>query len=146
MNMTSRERVSAALNHQTPDKVPVDLGSAVNTGINASVLSKLRNYYGLEKRDILINDAFQMLGYVEQDLVHRIGGDVVGISLPYNKFGVKNDNWKDFVMFDGTLVKMPGGMKFTTDDNGNLYTYPKGDDTVPPSGMMPNNGCYFDIM
>ncbi len=31
--ITSRERVLSALNHKEPDKVPVDVGGAVVTGI-----------------------------------------------------------------------------------------------------------------
>ena len=45
--MKSRERVESTLNHKEPDRVPIDFGSTAVTGISASVVSKLRDYYGL---------------------------------------------------------------------------------------------------
>ncbi len=37
MSMSSRERVLAAINHQEPDRVPIDLGGESNTGIAAAI-------------------------------------------------------------------------------------------------------------
>ena len=45
--MNSRERVVMALNHQEPDKVPLDLGSTVVTTIAADAYHNLRAYRGL---------------------------------------------------------------------------------------------------
>ena len=60
--MTSRERLQAALNHQQPDRVPVDFGGTVVTGIHVSAVAALRGYYGLEKRLVKVLDPGQMLG------------------------------------------------------------------------------------
>ena len=40
--MTSRERVIAAINHQQPDRVPIDFGSTGQTGINVCAEYRLR--------------------------------------------------------------------------------------------------------
>ena len=45
--MTSRQRVLAALNHEEPDRVPLDLGSTRNTGILASAYEALEQALGL---------------------------------------------------------------------------------------------------
>lgn len=50
--MTSRERVLAAINHQQPDRVPLDMGTTFYTGISACALYRLRKYYGLKTRPI----------------------------------------------------------------------------------------------
>ncbi len=42
--MTPRERVRAALNHERPDRIPVDLGSTRNTGILQAPYKALRAY------------------------------------------------------------------------------------------------------
>jgi len=34
-NLTSRERIPMAINHQEPDRVPVDLGATPSSGISA---------------------------------------------------------------------------------------------------------------
>jgi len=42
-----RERALAALHHETPDRVPVDLGSTRNTGILQSPYEALVDFLGL---------------------------------------------------------------------------------------------------
>lgn len=42
--MNSRERALTALNHQEPDKVPVDLGSTIVTSITRTAYDALRSY------------------------------------------------------------------------------------------------------
>lgn len=42
--MNSRERVLTALNHQEPDKVPVDLGATIVTAPTRTAYENLREY------------------------------------------------------------------------------------------------------
>ena len=49
--MTSRERVLAAINHQQPDRVPIDFGATGQTGISVCALKRLRDYLGLPERN-----------------------------------------------------------------------------------------------
>jgi hypothetical protein len=53
--MTSRERVLAAINHQEPDRVPLDLGGGPVTGIAASSVYKLKQALGLAKKGEPVN-------------------------------------------------------------------------------------------
>ncbi|MFC1911855.1 uroporphyrinogen decarboxylase family protein [Chloroflexota bacterium] len=50
--MNSRERVTKALNHQVPDKVPVDLGGFVTT-IEAEAYEDLKKHLGMKKETIV---------------------------------------------------------------------------------------------
>ena len=43
MNMTSRERVLAAINHQQPDRIPIDFGATGQTGISVCAVKRLRD-------------------------------------------------------------------------------------------------------
>ena len=142
--MTSRERFIKTLNHQQPDKVVIDIGATSQTGINACPLYKLREALGLEQKPVTIIEPAQILAKVDEDLVKAVGSDVIGLWGPQNVLGVRNDNYKPFTMPDGTPAKMPGGLKFSRDENGKYYTYPQGDDSVPPSMYMPNDGYFFD--
>jgi uroporphyrinogen decarboxylase len=45
--MTSRERVLRAINHQQPDRVPIDLGATRQTGIAASAYHRLKQRLGI---------------------------------------------------------------------------------------------------
>ena len=45
--MTSRERVRKAIHHEQPDRVPLDLGSTLVTGIQASAYARLKKALGI---------------------------------------------------------------------------------------------------
>lgn len=47
-SMTPRERISLALNHEEPDRVPIDLGSSI-TGITLAAYGRLAKYLGIQK-------------------------------------------------------------------------------------------------
>ena len=145
--MNSRERVRAAINHQSPDRVPIDLGSAPMTGIAASTYAKLREALGLPRQPVKIGEPFQVLAVVEPEVRALLGVDTVPVMGLNNMFGFKNDGgWKSWTLFDGTETLVPGGFVTTTDEKGDLYIYAGGDASVPPSGHMPKGGYYFDAI
>jgi hypothetical protein len=63
--MTSRERVWAAVSHREPDRVPVDLGGSIVTGINAMAYGRLREHLGLEPRPVRVGSIILLLAEVE---------------------------------------------------------------------------------
>ena len=143
--MNSRERLLAALNHQQPDRVPVDFGSTAVTGIHVSVVTRLRRAV-LGDRDyrVKVIEPYQMLGEVDEELRKALGIDVIGIAPRKTLFGFENKNFKPFTLFDGTEVLVPENFNTTADTNGDLLIYPEGDTAVPPSGRMPKGGHFFD--
>lgn len=143
--MTSRERVIAALNHQEPDYVPMDLGGCGQTGMSASTLYKLRKAYGLDEHPLKIVEPMQLLGEVEWDLVEKIKGDVVPLWNRGNLFGNSNESitrpWK---LSDGTPVFMADDFECDVDERGYTLAYPCGDRSAAPSLQMPKGGFFFD--
>jgi len=144
--MSSRERVSAALHHQVPDRVPLDIGGTDITGIHASTYVKLRAALGLPAATPRAYDTFQMLAEVEDDVRQAIGVDVVGLALPYTVFGYRNEGWKPFRMPDGTDVLVSRHFVADTLSDGSLVQYPRGDRSWAPSGRMASGGFYFDVL
>jgi len=144
--MTSRERVIKAIHHEEPDRVPIDLGSTLVTGIQASLYAKLKKRLGIKGGEVRVYDPFQMLAEVEEEVKLRLGVDTYGIQLPVNIFGYRNENWKPFVMFDGTEVLISGNFEYDVLENGDIVQYPRGDRNAPPSGRMPKDGFYFDAI
>ncbi len=142
--LTSRERVRKAINHERPDRVPLDLGATPVTGIAAGAYARLRTAFGFGAGRVKVSEPFQILGEVEAEAREVLGIDTVGVGLPTTMFGFKNEGWKPWTLFDGTEVLVPEKFITTEDDDGNLYIYPEGDMSVPPSGKMPKGGFYFD--
>ncbi len=143
--MNSRERVWAAIHHQQPDRVPLDLGATSQTGINASTLYRLRAALGLPEKPIEISEIFQMLGAVDEDLRQLVGADAVGINGPGDMFGGRNTACnKPFVMSDGSPTLVGDSIELDQLEDGSVVAYPQGDRSVPPSGKMPAGGSFFD--
>lgn len=146
--MNSRERVEKALNHQQPDRVPVDFGSSAVTGISASAVHKLRVGLGLQRpgQRVKVIEPYQMLGEVEDDLAEALGVDCIGLGGRKNLFGFENKDWKPWALADGTPVWVPAAFNTTPEPNGDILMYPEGDRSAPPSGRMPAGGFYFDTI
>lgn len=141
---TSRERLHQTLNHIEPDQVVVDMGSTPITGINANALDRLRKALHLEERKVKINEPLQLLGEVEEDVRQALHLDVVDVTSNMNMFGFSNAGRKPWTMQSGLEVDVPLEFNTTVDEKGRTFLYPQGDTSVPPSGMMPKNGFFFD--
>jgi uroporphyrinogen-III decarboxylase len=142
---SSRQRVIDALAHRTPDRIPIDFGGTAVTGIHATCVAALREYYGLEKRPVKVHEPYQMLGLVDEDLQAAMGIDVQGVYRRGNMFGFRNENWKPW-RFHDIEVLIGGGFEFDIDGNGDTLVYPEGDRGAPPSGRMPKGGFFFDTI
>ena len=73
LSCASRERVLASLSHRQPDRVPIDFGGTVVSGLHVSCVAALRDYFGLEKRLVKATEPYQMLGALDEDLKQAIG-------------------------------------------------------------------------
>jgi uroporphyrinogen decarboxylase len=80
--MTPRERVSAALAHREPDRIPIDLGGTLATSITAAAYVPLRAHLGLPAQTVTIFEQTQQLPYLGEDLLVRLGVDTRAVALP----------------------------------------------------------------
>ncbi len=141
----SRRRVVETLRHRPPDRIPIDFGGAAVTGVHASCVAALRDYYGLEHRPVKVHEPYQMLGLLDEDLKQAMGIDVEGVFPPKTMFGFPAGNWKEWT-FNGLEVLVPGNFNVTVDQNGDTLIYPEGDLTAEPSGRMPRGFYFFDAI
>ena len=142
--MTSRQRVLKAMNHEEPDRVPIDLGGTIMSGIMAHALDRLRAHLGLERRPVTVYEVFQMLGEVEADVVDRLGVDVLPVEPPVFFFGLRRERYKPWTLFDGTGVRVPGQFDVAIGDDGSWLLHEEGDPAQPVVARMPKDGFYFD--
>ena len=144
--LTSRERVEIALNHQEPDRVPLDLGGCGQTGMHVSTVYQLRQALGLDApgTPVKVVEPYQMLGEIKPDLLEAVGGDVVSLSGLSTLFGFKNENWKPWTFHDGTPLLVPEHFNTEPAADGSIYMYAHGDKSYPPCARLPVGGWYFD--
>ena len=99
--MTSRERVNAALEHKEPDRVPVDLGSMLSTGIMGMAYNELKAYLGISSGRTRMYDLGQQLAEPEIEILERIGADILPL------FVSEPRKWKPSKLPDGSQCEVP---------------------------------------
>jgi len=102
--VTSRERVLAALNHEEPDRPPIDLSGHRSSGLAAIVYPKLREALGLPPKPVRVYDPVQQLAIVDEDVLERFHVDTVELG---RGFALADEDWADWTLPDGTPCQMP---------------------------------------
>jgi uroporphyrinogen decarboxylase len=116
--MSSRQRVLQALNHQEPDRVPIDLGATIVTSITRQSYLKLKTYLDLPVTPIRMLDYVQQLPYIEEALLERFGVDFRMVQLPAATAAVVDifEEGDYYAFYDrwGAKLHMPkeGGLYF----------------------------------
>lgn len=77
--MNSRERILTALNHEEPDRVPIDLGGTVVSTIAIPTYAALRKHLRLPEKPIQTLEFVQQVAVVDEDVMDRLGVDVVPV-------------------------------------------------------------------
>jgi len=146
--MDSRNRIKAAVNHETADKLPIDFGGGFQTGIHASVVYQLRQRLGLDApgTPVKVVDVYQMLGEIKPDLQDALGIDTVSLHGTGTMFGFPAVEFKEWQLHEGTPLLVPVDFNTRYESNGDLLQYPEGDMFTDPSGRMPAGGFFFDAI
>jgi len=138
--MNSRERVLKTLNHQIPDKVPIDFGGMRSTGITALAYSELKKYLGLNIGEIRVYDVFQQLADIEKYFLDLFEVDVVDMM---NSFvGIEPGEWKEWILKNGVKALIPSNINPEKIDG----KYVIRDHTGRIAMEMPENSLYFDAV
>ncbi|MCP4751704.1 MAG: hypothetical protein GY866_12480 [Proteobacteria bacterium] len=113
--MTGRERVLAAIRYQEPDRVPIDLGAMVVSGIMAICYNKLKAYLGIEEGRTRVYEPMQQLAVVEKPILDRFHIDAVGATY---RFDYKPEAWKPWTLPDGSDAYISLGFNPESDGAG----------------------------
>ncbi len=142
--MTPRERVCKAVNHQVPDRVPIDLGGMKASGIAVSAYDRVRRKLGFSGPTKVLDPRF-MIATVEEEMLRRLHVDVVPLDLSIILSAIcSDDQWTARRLFDGTEPLFPPNTKIAEDAEGNWILLNA--DGSHSSFRMPRNGYYFDDM
>ncbi len=150
--MTSRERVLKALNHEIPDRVPIDLGGN-QTGIHKNAYRALVGHLGIAD-EVRIMDAVQQLARPCEKVLERFHVDTryiaAGAASTWKGGIVRTQRdgreWEDLTDEFGVRWSMPDDAPYYMDitlhplANASLgdlkdYPWPKGDDPGRFAGL-----------
>ena len=113
--MNARERVLAAINHQEPDGVPVDIGSTPSSGISAIAHYNLKHYLEALEWPTQVYDVVQQIAQPGEAMLDRFRIDVVDIG---RAFDDRPQDWYDITLPDGPPVQFPTWFKPTPQPDG----------------------------
>lgn len=102
--MTSRDRILTALNHQQPDRVPIDFGGHRSSGIMAIAYNQLKKYLDITSGDIYVYDMVQQLAIIEEPILDLFGIDTIEMG---RGFLLNESDWQEWQLPDGTPCKIP---------------------------------------
>ncbi|MBN1365384.1 MAG: hypothetical protein JW976_11310 [Syntrophaceae bacterium] len=80
VEMTSRERVLAALNHEEPDRVPLDIGGGATTTIVVEGYDRLKESLDIRSETKILNKVFR-LARVEESVRKKLGSECIPLSI-----------------------------------------------------------------
>ncbi len=143
--MTSRERISAALDLRPTDRTPRDLAGMRSTGISAFAYADLIRALGLPPRPPRVYDVGQMLALPERDVLDALGCDVVPVEMDEctNAFD-EPEKWRayDFGGRLDALVRSPDA--FAVHSDGTVTAPKSGRAGEPHDLRMPTGSTVFD--
>ena len=131
-SMTSRERVVRTLRRLPTDRIPIDLGSHMSTGISAFAYWNLLEYLSYSTRTAWVPDTVQFLAMVEEDVRARFHVDCV----------LLEPKWPNMVLWSPRgryRFRIPEGMKPELNKHGD-WLVRQGDQEM----RMPRDGYFFD--
>ncbi len=132
--MNSRERVLAALNHQEPDRVPIDLGGSDSSGITAIAYNNLKSYLGIKRGRTRIFDPYQQIVDVEEKVMDAVKSDVRSVM-------IQPRNWKPWKLPDGSDCEIPEKWNPRYREDGSQVVFNEQGEIV---AIMPSEGLYFE--
>lgn len=100
----------AALNHQEPDRVPLDLGQAVGDGITLTAYRNLLGHLGMSDTVVRVKDQRAQTARVDEAVLRRFHIDFRGVGLGAPEHW--QDRWRDERTFEdewGVVRAMPEG-------------------------------------
>jgi uroporphyrinogen decarboxylase len=137
-SMSSRERVLAALRHEEPDRVPIDLGSTPSSGISAIAYDALKTQLGDFSGQNRIYDVVQYLAQPEQHILDKFGVDVLDIG---RNFNTDDRDWYDITMPNGRGGQYPAWFKPLKHEDGSWNAFHQDGTRI---ATMPEGAQFFD--
>ena len=136
--MNSRQRVLAAIRHDEPDRVPVDLGGTPSSGISAIAYNALVRHLPLDVGPAHVYDVVQQLAQPDEKLLDHFGVDVFDIGRTFN---TDEADWHEYELADGSPAKYPMWFRPRPQEDGSWIATSR-DGT--PIAQMPSGGTFFD--
>jgi uroporphyrinogen decarboxylase len=136
--ITSRDRVLAALRHEEPDRVPIDLGSHASSTIAVLAYMKLRAHLNVAQDELpKMYNTWGQYCDVQEEVLDSLSCDIVPLHRAISSFSIFNDgDWKEWTLVDGSKCLVPAEFTPQQNKDGDWEWY-EGDNMI---ARMPGEG------
>jgi uroporphyrinogen decarboxylase len=135
--MTSRERVLAAIRHEEPDRVPVDLGSTPSSGISAIAYDSLLRHLPLTDRRNLVYDVVQQVAQPSDEILDLFRIDAVDLGRAFNR---QPADWCEYRLPNGRVAHQPAWFRPSRQPDGSSVVH-RGGEAI---ALMPADAWSYD--
>ena len=137
--MNSRELILAAINHQNPVRVPVDLGASPSSGVSLVAYQHLVEYLGKSHLKAHMYDVIQEVVQLDMELIDHFHVDVLDIG---RNFNTAPSYWHELEVIQGYPALYPHWFTIQKQPDGsNLAISPSSGEAI---GIMPKGATFFD--
>lgn len=136
--MTDRERILTSINHNQPDRLPVDLGSTPSSGISAIAYNNLKAYLGIQDEKTKVYDVVQQLAEPSDTIIDRFDVSTLDIGRAFN---TDESDWYDMNLSDGSPAQYPKWFRPVPSSDGAWDAYNKNGLKI---ARMPEGATFFD--
>ncbi len=134
--MSHRDRVIKALDHEEPDRVPIDFGGTGDSTISALGYQALRKRLGLGPGVTRVQDISQYTAVIDEDVREVLDVDTAPV------FG-EPEEWRSDTLTDGTPAQFPARFRPRLQEDGSQVVIDEAGTVVL---KMPRGGYYFDTV
>ena len=137
--MTSKELILTSINHQTPARVPVDLGATPSSGISLVAYQNLIRHLGKTHLKSYVYDVIQEVIQPEMELLDEFQVDVLDIGRHFN---TAPSYWHELEAIPGYPALYPTWFSIEKQPDGsNFAISPSSGEAI---GIMPYGATFFD--
>ena len=122
--MNSRQRILTSLNHQEPDRLPVDLGATPSSGISAIAYDNLLKYCAFEDQRNWVYDVVQQVAQPSDEVLNHFCIDAIDLGRAFN---TRDDEWLDYTLPNGAVARQPKWFKTQKQADGSTLAYQNGE-------------------
>jgi uroporphyrinogen decarboxylase len=135
--MNSRQRVLAAIDHDEPDGVPVDLGSTPSSGISAIAYRRLLGLLPVRDTRVRVYEVVQQVAQPSDEVLDHFRIDAVDLGRAFNRHA---SDWCDCTLPDGGAAQQPAWFHPVRQEDGSSLVY-RGEEAI---AIMPSAAFSYD--
>jgi uroporphyrinogen decarboxylase len=136
--MNSRQRILAAIRHQEPDGLPVDLGATPSSGISAIAYANFKRYLGISAGHTRVYDVVQQLAQPEDEILDHFHIDALDIGRTFNNL---DQDWREFTLPGNLEMQVPTWFNPVQQPDGSWSAY---DSDGVQLALMPQGATFYD--